>query len=107
MMFEAGDTRPWRDSRNLTVRHRRGGLMGSSEEPVVFAKVMGGPMRSWIESGSANEADTHLRCGIYNSICCGATTVYADGIFDKTSIDDVAQTTIDEKLKRSNTVLDE
>eukprot|EP00959_Pyramimonas_sp_CCMP1952_P234429 4898485-Pyramimonas_sp.AAC.1 len=34
MIFETGGAQPWQVPRNLAVRHRRGGLMGSSEEPV-------------------------------------------------------------------------
>eukprot|EP00959_Pyramimonas_sp_CCMP1952_P263257 5505160-Pyramimonas_sp.AAC.1 len=67
---------------------------------------MESPMRSWTDERSVNETATHLRRGIYNSLCCGATTVYADDIFDTMPIDETTQTKIDEKLKHSDDVLD-
>eukprot|EP00959_Pyramimonas_sp_CCMP1952_P244602 5113017-Pyramimonas_sp.AAC.1 len=81
--------------------------MGSSEEPVVFAKAMEQPMRHWIDKRSTASEVTHLRCGIFGGTCCGATTVYADDIFDNMPMTDASPETIKTILESSDATLDQ
>ncbi|CAK0874243.1 unnamed protein product [Prorocentrum cordatum] len=56
--------------------------MGSSEEPVLFAKIMQRPFHAWRSTRPAELAIT-LQCGIFPRQIDGGTSVFADDIFDK------------------------
>ena len=56
--------------------------MGSSEEPIIFAKIMQRPFHAWRSARPASQA-LDLQCGIVPRKLDGGTSVFADDIFDK------------------------
>eukprot|EP00959_Pyramimonas_sp_CCMP1952_P378459 7928073-Pyramimonas_sp.AAC.1 len=82
MSFAEGGGEPWEDERNLVVRHGCGGLMGSSEEPVAFAKIMQRPFEMWGNARPPHLSFT-LKRGIFARELEGGASVIADDISDE------------------------